>query len=461
MTLASKLEKLPSRIKELMAETSVPGVSLAVMHHDEVYETAAGYVNLSAKIEATTDSVFQIGSITKLFTTTLILQLIDEGKLNLDEKVNHYLPEFQLADNEASEIVTLRQLLTHTSGMDGDFFEDTAKGNDCVERFVLACRALPQLHPPGKMFSYCNSGFVIAGRIIEKTEGKPWHEVLRQRIIHPMELHPMGTEPEEAILNRASVGHMPNPESGEQMMIPAWRLPVSNGPAGATPFATARNLMAFARVFLNGGKNAAGEEMLSGTALKSIQDYQTDIPDSVLGFNGLGGWGIGWMIFDWDGTRLIGHDGATIGQNAYFRMVPNEKLAVAFMTNGGDSAAFSQSLLSEVIGELAGIKPPPIPKADPNLEVDLSKYCGTYQRLSVRLTVTMEKDGLVVTTTGLRPPFNLIPPIKASLEPVNPELFLARSPASVVPASANFLNFDTEGIPGYLHLSGRAARRVS
>jgi len=459
VTLTSKLEKLPARIEELMVETGVPGVSLAVLHNDEVYETAAGYVNLNAKIEATTDSVFQIGSITKLFTTTLILLLVDEGKLDLDAKVKQYLPEFRLADNDASESITIRHLLTHTSGMDGDFFEDTGKGDDCVERYVVACKALPQLHAPGKMFSYCNSGFVIAGRLIELMAGRPWHQVLKEKLIQPLGLFPMGTEPEEAILNRAAVGHMPNPETGQQEMIPRWRLAVSNGPAGATPFAAARNLLTFARLILDGGKNAEGQKILSAKALQTIQEYQTDIPNSALGFNGLQGWGVGWMLFDWDDNRLIGHDGMTVGQNAYFRIIPNHKLAVAFMTNGGDSPVFSRQLFSEVIGKLAGINPPPIPLADPSFQQDLSKYCGTYQRLSVRLSVAIEGEKLVVKSTGLRPPFNQLPPQIMELKPVDKSLFLAYSPASALPTSANFIDIDTQGRPGYLHLSGRAAKR--
>ena len=87
------------------------------------------------------------------------------------------------ADAKATEEITLTHLLCHTSGIDGDFFQDTGCGDDCVERYVLACAALPQLHPPGEMLSYCNAGFMIAGRIIEKLRGKPWHTVIGERSV--------------------------------------------------------------------------------------------------------------------------------------------------------------------------------------------------------------------------------------------------------------------------------------
>ena len=460
MKLIEQLEKLPERIKEVMDETGVPGVSLAVMQGDEVYETAAGYVNLSAKIEATPDSVFQIGSITKLFTTSMVLQLVDEGRLDLDNPVKQYLPEFQLGDSSATESITIRHLLTHNSGMDGDFFEDTGKGDDCVERYVLACRALPQLHAPGEMFSYCNAAFVVAGRLIEKFDGKPWNMALKERILNPLDLRPMGTEPEEAILNRAAVGHMANPETGVQMMIPAWRLPVSNGPAGATPFAAARNLLTFGAMIFNGGKSAQNVQIMSPEAIELIQTPQTDLPPSALGFDGLQAWGLGWMLFEWGEKRLMGHGGSTIGQNAYFRMLPDEKIAVSLLTNGGDPATLSHSILAEVFGTLAGVEPPLPPAATSGEDINLQNYCGIYERISTRYTIAVEDGKMVVTTIGLRLPFNLIPPQKAILEPVDRTLFLVHGEASKTPGSANFLNFDDEGKPAYLHISGRAAPRL-
>lgn len=454
MTLVSRLEKLPDRLRFCVDETGVPGASLAVMFENEIFETATGYVNLGAMIKATTDSVFQIGSITKLFTTTLVMQLVDEGLVELDTPVKRYLPELQFADNDATEAITVRHLLTHSSGIDGDYFEDTGVGDDCVERYILSCRALPQLHVPGKMFSYCNAGFVVAGRLIEKLRGNPWHIVLRDRIIRPLGLRPMGTEPEEAILNRAAVGHMPDPETNEPFVIPLWRLTRSNGPAGATPFAVARNLLTFAKLYLNEGKTEDGTIILSKDSVHLVQEQQIEDP---VGINGSRGFGLGWMIFDWGGKRVVGHDGGTIGQNSYFRILPEKGLAVALLTNGGDPAVLYRTIFDYVFSELAGISLPPLPEENKDLQLDFSKYTGRYQRISNRIDVNASDDSLSITSTGLRPPFNLLPPREAILRPVDQSLFLVYSPESKQPGTAGFLDFDDKGHPRYLHFGGRAS----
>src|SRR5512140_3520813 len=136
--LASRLDSLAGTFTEAAQRYRVPGASLAVALGDEQVELATGVLNAVTGVETTTDSVFQIGSITKLFTTTLIMQLVDEGRVTLDEPVRSYLPELSFADSVATESVTLRHLLTHTSGIDGDFFLDTGRGDDCIERYILA-----------------------------------------------------------------------------------------------------------------------------------------------------------------------------------------------------------------------------------------------------------------------------------------------------------------------------------
>ena len=125
----------------------VPGASLGILRihsadgstggrPDELVEAAYGFANAPARVEATTDTLFQIGSISKVWTATVAMQLVDEGKLDLDAPVVEVLPELQLADAEVTKTVTMRQLLTHTSGIDGDVFTDTGRGDDCVEKYV-------------------------------------------------------------------------------------------------------------------------------------------------------------------------------------------------------------------------------------------------------------------------------------------------------------------------------------
>ena len=161
-----------------------------------------------AKIEATTDTLFQIGSISKVWTATVAMQLVDEGKLDLDAPVAEVLPELQLADAEAAKTVTMRHLLTHTSGIDGDVFTDTGRGDDCVEKYVGLMSDVKQNHPLGATWSYCNSGFTLAGRVIEKLTGLTWDAALRERLFAPLGLKHTVTLPEEALLFRAAAGHV-------------------------------------------------------------------------------------------------------------------------------------------------------------------------------------------------------------------------------------------------------------
>jgi CubicO group peptidase (beta-lactamase class C family) len=120
--LESYRQQLQTRLDELCAEYKVPGASLGIILGDESLEVPSGVVNLNTGVETTSDTLFQIGSITKVYTATMVMQLVDEGKVALDEPVSKYLPELSLEDAEAAKTITVRQLLTHTSGIDGDLF---------------------------------------------------------------------------------------------------------------------------------------------------------------------------------------------------------------------------------------------------------------------------------------------------------------------------------------------------
>ncbi|WP_170222911.1 serine hydrolase domain-containing protein [Nonomuraea turkmeniaca] len=126
-----------------------------------------------------------------------------------------------------TKTVTIRHLLSHTSGIDGDLFLDTGRGDDCVAKYVEACAGLTQNHPLGATQSYCNSGFVIAGRVLERLTGKRWDDVLRDGIAEPLGLTHTWTLPEDVLRFRAAMGHR---EGGEP--APQWGLMRATGPAG-------------------------------------------------------------------------------------------------------------------------------------------------------------------------------------------------------------------------------------
>ncbi|MFI7643480.1 serine hydrolase domain-containing protein [Nonomuraea sp. NPDC049400] len=144
----------------------MPGAALAVHRRGEQLSVAAGVLNLDTGVDATGDSVFQLGSVGKAYTAALVVRLVEEGLLDLDTPVLSYLPGFRVADAEVTKTVTLRHLLGHTSGIDGDHFLDTGRGDDALERYVESCAGLRQAHPLGAIMSYGNSGYAIIGRVV-------------------------------------------------------------------------------------------------------------------------------------------------------------------------------------------------------------------------------------------------------------------------------------------------------
>src|SRR4051794_23335867 len=252
-------ETLPA----LLDRYDVPAAAVGVLADGEVVDHAAGVLSMSTGVEATTESVFQIGSITKLWTSSLVLQLVDEGKVDLDATVRTHLPEFRVADETASETVTVRQLLTHTSGFEGDLFTDTGLGDDCIEKYVGSIHDVAQVFPPGAMWSYNNAGFCVLGRLVEVLRQMPWETALREHLIKPLGLTHAAPGPYEAILFRAAVGHYEDSPGAGLHPTAIWALARSNIAAGSMFATSVRDLLAFARMQLEDGRAPDGTQVLA------------------------------------------------------------------------------------------------------------------------------------------------------------------------------------------------------
>ncbi|MGW2445777.1 serine hydrolase [Streptomyces sp. NPDC001675] len=397
------------RLGELARRHGVPGATLGILRTrpdgtDEIVEAAHGVLNHETGVATTTDSVFQIGSITKVWTATVVMQLVDEGLLDLDTPVVEVLPELRLSDDETTKHVTLRHLLTHTSGIDGDVFTDTGRGDDCLERYVAQLDGVAQNHPLGATWSYCNSGFSLAGRVIEKVTGGTWDAALRERLFAPLGLRRTGTLPEEALMHRTAVGHVV--EDALPALTPAWGLPRSLGPAGLIHSTTA-DVLRFARLHLTGGLAPDGTRVLGEAAVADMAARHADLPDRhMLGDS----WGLGWIRMSWDGQRLVGHDGNTLGQSAYLRLLPEQGLAVTLLTNVRDARRLYQDLFREIFAELAGVElPRPLqPPAEP-VTVDVLPYAGRYERAGMTYDVIPGDGAPLLRATVTGPLADLMP----------------------------------------------------
>jgi hypothetical protein len=317
-------------------------------------------------------------------------------------------------------------------------------------------RALGQTHPVGAAMSYCNSGYTLLGRIVEVLRGQTWDAVLRERLLDPLGLTAAGTLPEEALLWAAATGHLQLPGTDALQPTPQWGVFRSAGPAGLL-HCTARDLVAFAPLHLDGGVAAAGDRVLSEPLVRAKQQPQVAIPDT---FSMGSHWGLGWILMDWDGHRVYGHDGGTLGQAAFLRVLPDSDLAVALLTNGGGNARdLFEDLFEEVFRDVAGVqlRRRPEPPASP-LAVDPARFVGRYVREAAEILISDTAQGLTVTMRNTGGLAALGGDTTADLVAYDEDLLLARSATG---GGWTPLAFFDLGGDRYLHTGGRAVRRVA
>lgn len=388
VNIASFLE---SKFSASLAANGVPGAAIAVLHGDEITDAAAGVLSTSTKVEATSDSVFQIGSIAKLWTATLVMQLVDEGLLDLDEPVQRILPEFQVANTQAAGRMTPRHLLSHQGGFDGDVFTDTGSGDDAIAEFVAGISELGQLFEPGELFSYNNVGYCVLGRMVEVLRGTTWRQAVLDRIARPLGLTHVAPSAEQAILHRAAVGHVGLGPDGVEVPAPMWALARSNEPAGSMLAMRARDLVAFARMHVADGLAEDSTRVLSAASARAMREAAAHLPP----LSGMGpAWGLGWNLVTTESPVVIGHDGGTIGQAAYLRVCPELGVAIALLTNGGNVTGLFNEIVEPLFQELIGSKLPdaPVPASTPP-DVDVTALVGSYSDRLVNLTVSQDDDG--------------------------------------------------------------------
>jgi CubicO group peptidase (beta-lactamase class C family) len=463
MTLMTSLHHVETWIHErlpvLAREHGVPGAALGVLADGEIVDGATGLLSLATGVEATPDSVFQIGSTTKLWTASLVMQLFDEGLLDLDVPVRRYLPDFRLADEASAASITARQLLCHTAGFEGDIFTDTGKGDDCLEKFVLTLADTPQLFEPGERFSYNNAGYCVLGRLVEVLRGKPFDDCMRERLFTPLGLTHSANGPYEAIMFRAAVGHVRLTPDAELQPAPFWALARSNAPAGSMLAMRPRDLLTFAQMHMRGGRAADGSVVLSSEAVELMRSPAVELP--ALGLMG-DAWGLGTELFRTPDGLLAGHDGNTIGQAAFLRLVPDKGVAIALLTNGGDTFALYRDVYGYLLQELASVRLPelPAPPASPR-RIDASRYVGTYSTEVVDMIVSQDDEGRIWLDQIPKGLF-----AEMGEQPERIEL-VAYGDDSLIPLRADrgmymphaFVADDGAGHALYLHV-GRAIRRA-
>lgn len=369
-----------------IARTQTPGAAVGVLHEGAIYAGGVGITNVEHPARVSAETLFQIGSTSKTFTATALMQLVETGRVDLDATVRTYLPWFKLQSEADAAAVTVRHLATHHAGFVGDYFKDTGRGDDAIGAIVRKMVNSPQLVPAGYTFSYSNAGFYVLGHIIETVHGRPFEHVIRDTVFGPLGMTRSFYFPEDAITHSVAAGHIVTTE-GPQVARP-WNTPRSIAPGGGVT-SNVVDQMRYAALHL-GQAEAAG--VLGAGTIHSMQEVQRlagSMCESI---------GISWML-DWagGGERLVKHGGATNGHLSSFEIVPGRGFAVTVLTNSDTGRETRQTIADQAQEHFLGFgKPEPLAIEAP---ANTSEYAGVYQSVLARLEVRQEGGSLTVTDT--------------------------------------------------------------
>ena len=383
-------QAIQALLTECLARWGIPGASMAVLADGEIFEAAAGVANLNTGLPVTPNTLFPYGSITKTLTSTMVLRLVHEGRVALDAPAAEYLPEFSPVTPELKQRISVRHLLAHSSGLPGTIFRDTGWGEDAMRRNVELINESPHYFEPGLMFSYCNSGMLMLGRIAETVTGETWHEAFQSVLARPLGIDTMVTRPEFALRHEFAVGHFRDPVDGD------WRVDVhpflfaGHSPAGSTPAGRARDLLEVVKVYLGLGEHAG---FLGNALAGEAWQTQSRPPSDLLPMR----WGLGWTLFDWaDGVDVVGHNGSTAATISFLRVHPETGVAVALLVNGINGLLVYDEVFSEVFRSLTGVWQPGVPTAEPGFQPETKRYEGAFEDIHGRLELRAHGDELRV-----------------------------------------------------------------
>ena len=444
-------DRLSELVTDLMASKSVPGVVVGILHKGEVAIAGFGVTNVDHPLPVTDETLFQIGSITKTFTGTAIMRLVEMGTLDLDATVQTYLPDFRVADETASSQATIRHLLTHMGGWVGDYFDDTGAGNDALPRYIANMADLEQLAPLGTIWSYNNAGFCVAGYVIETVTGKSYQAVLKELVLDPLGLEHVYFDPADVMTYRFAVGHNVQ-EKGAEVARP-WPLPRSAYPAGGITCAV-KDLLRYARFHLGDGKAQDGTQLLKPESLADMHSPHVTVWGSET-------WGLTWRVDKIDGTRQVSHGGGTTGQISLLALIPGHDFAIAIFTNANRGGILTREISRWALQEYLGLETP-APTPIESSEEELAPYVGPYRRPFADIELGLLGGKLVGQVTPKRgfptkdtPPSPTPPPMTLALCDKD-RLLVLDGPYKDTRAD---VIRQADGPIGWLRFSGRLHRR--
>lgn len=387
--LEGVVDAVADTVRAACERRKVPGVAVGIVFAGVEHTAVFGVTSVEHPLDVDVDTLFQIGSITKTFTATAVMRLVESGVLDLERPIATYLPELRLSDAQATTEVTLRHLLTHTAGWEGDDFSDPGAGDDALARYVAGMAELPQLTPPGQTWSYCNSGFCLAGRVIEVATGKTYEMALRELVLEPLDMRHSFFLPAEVMTHRFAVGHYIR-EDGVVVARP-WPIPRASHAAGGIT-TSLKDLSRYARFHLGDGLAPDGTRLLTSETLALMQSPHATaghMAESV---------GLAWLLRNMQGVDVVEHGGGTNGQTSTLELVPERDFAVAVLTNADRGGELCGEVTDGVFKHLLGLEQlePRVLDLPPE---QLAVYVGQYETRLNTIDLTLKDTGLVAQVT--------------------------------------------------------------
>jgi CubicO group peptidase (beta-lactamase class C family) len=432
---------------------NVPGLAAGILRDGEMETTSAGFANLATRTPMTDDTISQIGSISKVFTATLAMILAEDGILDLDALVVSYLPDLVLADVDAREVITLRHLLSHTSGIEGDRFIGYGQGDDALDRAIAEFGTLRQWFRPGDLWSYSNAGYYLACRVIEVAAGQSFETVFMERLVGPLGLETCFFFAEDVITRPHAVGHYLKSREEGHTMAHGYSFPRHiNGTGGVVT--STRELLRFASMHMSDGE-IEGVRLLPVKAAQSMKEPIIEAGDFHRHY------GIGWCVYDFPEFRTLSHGGATRGFRANLTAIPDKGFAIAILANGEAGSRAIQEIEAWALGHYLGFERP-VPPRSTLAGKHLKAFAGHYARHDGRFTVAVDDDRLDLRVESLDEETGEVEDDKTyPLVPVGERRFRVPDGPDKG-AIVDFIAYDGNGgAQEFLRLGGRLAERQS
>ncbi len=325
---------LQAFIEREVQEKGIPALSIALVDGDRVvWAEGFGQADPTQALAADADTVYRVGSVSKLFTDIAAMQLVEKGELDLDAPVSAVLPDFRPANPFGGEI-TLRQLMAHRAGLVrespvGSYFD---AGEPGLAATVDSLNGTTLVHAPDTRTKYSNAGIAVVGRMIEQHTGRPFEDYMRDALLAPMGMRDSGfAPPTSPRLAKAQMWTL----EGRSFDAPVFAL--GTGPAGNLQ-SSANDLARFLRMLLAEGR-AEGGQILGADSLRAMwtpAPGRSCPPDC---------YGIGFRLGELDGQRMVGHGGAVYGFSTQLSVLPDQKLGVVVMA--------TKDAVNPVLGRIA------------------------------------------------------------------------------------------------------------